>query len=61
MKLSFDRVELTDAFGMVAGVAPSRTTKEILKNVDGGNCGKNGLRIDQEGHNARQKLRFDTN
>ena len=33
MKLSFDRVALTDAFGLVAGVAPSRTTKEILKNV----------------------------
>jgi DNA polymerase III subunit beta len=33
MKLSFDRVALTDSFGLVAGVAPSRTTKEILKNV----------------------------
>ena len=33
MKLSFDRVALTDAFVLVAGVAPSRTTKEVLKNV----------------------------
>jgi len=33
MKLSFDRVELTDAFVLVAGVAPSRTTREVLKNV----------------------------
>jgi len=60
MKLSFDRVTLTDAFSLVAGVAPSRTTREVLKNVKvvttgGGNItliasdGEIGMRCDVVG------------
>ena len=60
MKLSFDRVELTDAFCLVAGVAPSRTVREVLKNVKvvttgGGNIslaakdGEIGIRCDVAG------------
>ena len=33
MQLTFDRKSLTEAFTAVAGAVPSRTTKDILKNV----------------------------
>ncbi len=33
MKLTFDRKAFSDAFAIAAAAAPSRTTKEVLKNV----------------------------
>lgn len=33
MKLTFDHKAFTDAFGIASAAAPSRTTKEVLKNV----------------------------